>query len=302
MYSYSYPQRRDFCSGWLCVLAAVTFGAGACGGAAAIATPSPSPKGAQQATLTVNGQVRSYAVFRPSSLDPKQLVPLIVAMHGYTGNPTEMEAHTNFDEQAKQGGFVVVYPQGLADSWNAGACCGDNHSDDVAFIRALIDRLVSGGHVDPKRIFMTGMSNGGMMSHRLACELSDRVAAVASVSGALVIDACKPARPISVLEMHGTGDTIVPFEGDLTGGGHFRSTISVMTQWAALDGCAASPTVTQSGITKRTTWSGCRDRAVVILDAVAGAGHMWFAPAYDPAQPNATAVVWDFFSHAPALG
>lgn len=223
-------------------------------------------------------------------------------MHGWGGNPTEFEATSGFDDQAKQGAFVVVYPEGLYSSWNAGSCCADNNNDDVAFIRQLIDRLVSGGHVDPKRVFVTGMSNGGMMAHRLACELSDRVAAVASISGALAIDACHPTRPISILEMHGTGDTVVAFEGGYLAGALLPPTTSVMTQWAARDGCASSPTVTQSGITKRTAWSGCREGAVVVLDAVAGADHFWFAPANDPAQPNATAVVWDFFSRAPALG
>lgn len=277
---------------WLGLIAALTVGA--CGGSVGSPTLSPSPGAIQEATLTFNGQLRSYTVFRPTSLDPKQLVPLVVAMHAYTVDSTWMETTTRFDQQAKHGGFIVVYPQGTNNSWNAGSCCGDNSNDDVGFIRALIDRLVSGGHIDPKRVFVAGMSNGGMMAQRLACELSDRIAAVASVSGALATDACSPARPISVLEMHGTADTVVPFEGS-------TPTISFMTRWATFNGCAGSPTVTQSGITKTSTWSGCREGTVVVLHAVTGGGHAWFGPDDPlPGEPNATEVVWNFFSHLPA--
>lgn len=287
---------------WLCVSAAVTLGASACSGTIATRTPSPSPNAIQNATMTVNGQMRSYTVYRPPSLDAKQLVPLVVAIHGYTVDSTEMETSSHFDDQAKQSGFIVVYPQGLNNSWNAGSCCGGNSGDDVEFIRELIDRLISGSQVDPKRVFVTGMSNGGAMAHRLACELSDRIAAVASVSGALLTDACNPARPISVLEMHGTADSVVPFEGGFTAGlGHFPSTISFMTRWATLDGCASSPTVTQSGITHISTWSGCRGGTRVVLEAVTGADHNWFGPDDPvPGEPNATEVVWDFFSQLPA--
>jgi polyhydroxybutyrate depolymerase len=287
---------------WLCLFAAVTFGVGGCGGAVANRTPSQSPSAIHNATMTVSGELRSYTVFSPLSQEPKMLIPLVVAIHGYTVDSTEMEASSHFDDLAQQDGFIVVYPQGLNNSWNAGSCCGHNSNDDVGFIRALLDRLVSGGRVDPKRVFVTGMSNGGALAHRLACELSDRIAGVASVSGALLTDACNPARPISVMEMHGTADSLVPFEGGFTAGlGHFPSTISFMTRWATLDGCAITPTVTQSGITQTSTWSGCREGMLVVLEAVAGADHSWFGPGDAlPGEPNATQVVWDFFSHLPA--
>ena len=294
-------SRRSIPKPGLDVFAAVIFVASACGGSVATRTPSQSPSPIHNATMTARGELRSYTVFSPLSLDPKELVPLVVAIHGYTVDSTEMETSSHFDDQATQGGFIVVYPQGLNNSWNAGSCCGHNSNDDVGFIRDLIDRLVSGGRVDPNRVFVTGMSNGGAMAHRLACELSDRIAGVASVSGALVTDACNPARPISVLEMHGTADSLVPFDGGFTAGlGHFPSTISFMTRWATLDGCANSPTMTRSGITQISTWSGCREGTLVVLEAVTGADHSWFGPEDAlPGEPNATEVVWDFFSHLP---
>lgn len=302
---------RQTTKSWLCVFAAVTFAASACGSSVATSTPSlatasPSPSEIQQATLTIDGQVRSYTVFHPSSLDPSPLFPLVIAIHGYTVDAAWMEATTGFDDQATKSGFVVVYPDGVFQSWNAGSCCGDaplQNVDDVAFVRQLIDRMVSTGHIDPKRVFVTGVSNGGMMAHRLACELSDQITAIASVSGALATNACKPTHPISVLEMHSTGDATVPYAGAFSVPLRlsFPSTLSVMRHWAALDGCTAVPTVTQSAFSTTSTWRGCREGTVIVLDAVNGAVHGWFGcNPCQPGEPDSTSLVWDFFSHVPA--
>ena len=297
-------------SAWLGIVLAVSLGLAACGGS--VTTPAvspslssaPSSSTAQSLTLTIDGQTRTYLLFKPHPLDPTQRVPLVIAIHGYTVDAAWMETTTRFDEKAKQGGFVVVYPEGINNSWNAGSCCGDaqsNKVDDVLFVRQLISSLVANGGIDPKRVFVTGMSNGGMMAHRLACELSDRIAAIASVSGALVTDTCNPGRPISVLEMHGTGDAIVPYDGGFINRlGQLPATMSFMTHWARLNGCAADPVVTQTGITKTSTWRGCSEGSIVVLDAISGASHSWFGP--DDAlrgEPNATQVTWDFFSQVP---
>ena len=279
----------------LCVLAALSISAGACGGTTA--TPPghevQSPSATQEGTLTVSGQARTYLLFRPPSLDADQPAPVVLALHGFTSNAVGMETMTLLDAQAVKSGFVVVYPEGLARSWNAGRCCGDAQSkdiDDVAFISQLIDSLAKDARIDPKRVFVTGMSNGGMMAHRLACEISDRIAAVASVSGGLMVDACHPTRSISILEMHGTADPLVRLDQQLTDG---------MRQWASLDGCAPTPKVSQDGDIATTMWTPCREGVTVMLQAVVGAGHSWFAP-NAPARPGATGVVWDFFSHAPS--
>jgi polyhydroxybutyrate depolymerase len=286
----------------LCLFAVVTFGVGACRGSVATPTPSPSPSAVQNATLTFNGLLRSYTVFRSLSMNPKQLVPLVVAIHGYTVDSTEMETSSHFDDLAQQDGFIVVYPQGLSNSWNAGSCCGHNSNDDVGFIRALIDRLVSGGHVDRTRVFVTGMSNGGAMAQRLACDLADRIAAVASVSGSLLTASCNPSRAISVMEMHGTADSLVPYKGGSTPGlGYFPPTMSIMQRWANVDDCPATPAVGQSGIATTYSWTGCRDGTSVVLEAIAGEDHIWFAPENMPGEPDATEVTWNFFSHAPPL-
>jgi polyhydroxybutyrate depolymerase len=151
-------------------------------------------------------------------------------------------------------------------------------------------------------VFVTGMSNGAAMAQRVACELADRVTAVASVSGSLLVDPCLPSRPISVLEMHGTDDSVIPFLGGFTSGlGEFPSTMSVMATWERVDGCADSPAVTRSGITTMSTWGGCRGHAVVVLDAITGGKHVWFAPERVRGEPDATRTIWDFFSRVPPL-
>ena len=281
----------------LVTLAAVVVGTAACGGPTALSPTHPSapPNQVQQGSLTVNGVMRSYTVVRPSSLNPRQLVPLVVAIHGYTVDSTWMETTTKFDDLARQAGFTVVYPQGINNSWNAGSCCGDNQVDDVAFISRLLDQLVATDQIDPNRIFVTGMSNGGMMAHRLACDLSDRVLAIASVSGALVTTTCNPARPVSVLEIHGSEDSQVPMQGGLS----YPSTSSFMTAWARLDGCGSKPGVTKSGITTSSAWSGCREGTRVVLKAIQGAGHSWFGHDFVSGEPDATKLVWDFFSRVP---
>jgi polyhydroxybutyrate depolymerase len=250
----------------------------------------------------VAGVRRSYVVVRPASVDSTHPIPLVIALHGYTLNATWMESNTGFDQEAARAGFVVVYAQGIKNSWNAGTCCGHNTGDDVAFIRMLIDRLVGDDDVDARRVFVTGMSNGAAMAQRVACELADQVTAVASVSGSLLVDSCLPSRPISLLEIHGTDDSVIPFSGGFTAGlGEFPSTMSVMETWERVDGCSDSPVATRSGITAISSWGGCSGGAVVALDAISGGKHVWFGPSYARGEPDATQICWDFFSRVPPL-
>ncbi len=248
-----------------------------------------SPK--TTSTISVAGRQRTFALFRPANLTASQQVPLVIAMHGFGGTGTTFEAVTGFDQRAQAAGFVVAYPDGLTASWNAGVCCGDSlglNVDDVGFISRLIDQLVAQGGVDPKRIYATGFSNGGFMAHRLACDLTDKIAAIASVAGGYG-SPCHPSRPISVLEMHGTDDQVVPMlGGDFGRYAKFPASMTLMAQWASLDGCSPTPAAAQTATTKTTTWSRCRGGTTVQLDAVVGAGHEWVA--------GATDTVWAFFS------
>lgn len=245
-------------------------------------------------------QVAPYLVFRPASLDAAKQVPLVLALHGYTQSATALEGWTRLNDLATSGGFEVVYPQGYQNSWNAGICCGQAQAeklDDVGFIKALIDHLISLGGIDPKRVFATGLSNGALMSYRLACELSGSIAGIASVSGTMGVSesSCHPDLPVSVLEMHGTADDLVPYDGGDTGFGYFPASKVVIAEWAGNDHCTGNGTTTSSGVVTTQLWSTCRGGTIVRLDVIAGGAHTWFGSV--PGEPNSTQVVWDFFNH-----
>jgi len=278
----------------LFVLGLVGLVAVACGTNTNVASSPTTTNGPQRMTLNVSGLERAYYVLDPPNR--KGRVPLVIALHGGTGSAQAFERNSRLDEEARRTGFIVVYPDGVDRAWNAGKCCGN--ADDVGFIRQVIDRLVSTGRVDTSHVFATGLSNGGMMVHRLACEVADRISAVASVAGALTVDACSPTRPVSVLEIHGTADDVVPFGGGKGSEGiAYPSTPSTMKRWADLDGC--SPSVSLSGSGQISNWYGCLAGVSVVLYSVAGGGHInWFNPANG--DPDANKVVWDFLSRVPS--
>jgi polyhydroxybutyrate depolymerase len=305
------------------LIAVVLFGSIACGGA--VATPTaklaptpvstPSPGTIEHASFTVNGTLRLYRVFVPHSLDPNQPSPLVVHLHGcdlMRGSGDEAALDSHFDEEASAGHFVAVYPDGqISDAsvfgrmrcWNAGSCCIENVNtpvaDDVAFVSQLLDRVTAELPINKTRIFVAGFSGGAFMAYRLACELSGRIVGIASVAGTMLVDSCHPARPVSILEMHGTDDSSVPYDaGAVFNGAPSPSVASVIQQWANLDGCAGNPTQSQSGITKTSVWKDCEGGTTVQLDTVVGGHHTWFGSTLDPVsgEPNANAAIWSFFS------
>jgi polyhydroxybutyrate depolymerase len=303
------------------LIAVLLFGSAACGGT--VATPTakvspvstPSPGTIEQRSFTVNGTLRLYRVFVPKSLDPNQPPALVVLLHGcdgMRGSGDEVAADTHFDEEASAGRFVAVYPDGqISDNsvlgrmrcWNAGSCCIDNVTtpvaDDVAFVSQVLDRVTTDLPIDKTRIFVAGVSGGAFMAYRLACELAGRIAGMASVAGTMLVDSCHPARPVSILEMHGTDDSNVPYDGGAVfNGAASPSVAAVMQSWATLDGCAGNSTQSQSGITKTSAWKNCKGGNIVQLDTVVGGHHTWFGSTIDPVpgEPNANATIWSFFS------
>jgi polyhydroxybutyrate depolymerase len=279
----------------LVALYTLSLGLVACSGSSEPAKPNPI----LHTSISVGGQLRGYRLFRPPSLGNRP-EPLVVLLHGcFPGANGEGAASAlNFDHQASSAGFVAVYPDGIDGCWNQGSCCST--ADDVGFIRSLLDRLVKDLPIDRSRIFVTGGSGGGAMAYRLACELSSRITAIASVAGAWWLDApCHPARPVSVLEMHGRDDSLSPYDGG--GALNVSPVLAVAQRWAELDGCVGDPALAQSGITKSSTWDRCKGGAVVRLDMIVGGSHTWFGcrvPPCDPVpgEPDANAVVWSFFN------
>jgi polyhydroxybutyrate depolymerase len=252
--------------------------------------------------VTPDGRTRTYRLYVPSKL-PTGPVPLLVALHGGTGWGAQFQRNSGFDGLAEANGFLAVFPDGTgvgADgtdlrTWNAGYCCGSaarNDVDDVAFIDLLIDTIEADYSVDPTRVFAAGHSNGGMLSYRLACELSDRIVAVGLQAGSLGVDACDPAQPVSLLHIHGTEDANHPIEGgvgpnSISGVSYRSADESVRTVAAAL-ACSIDPATSVSPDNpdlQYSTWSECDGGVEVQLLAVTGATHAWMG--HVPSNPSA---------------
>lgn len=295
-------------------------------------------------TLTVaepgapDGGLRSAIVHVPASYDGTKPAMLVLNFHGLLEPNSLQEQVSHMSQTSDERGFIVAYPAGLAVgvglSWNAGGCCG-NPSDDVGFIRDLVKALESTYCIDPKRVFATGLSNGAMMSYRLACEASDVFAAVAPVAGAVVVKPCAPARPVPILAFHGTGDTIVPFNGGTDGLYHvlnFPPVSYSIDLWRSLDSCPSSPVpidgsaapmprdstpdggpsaalfegstlASEKGDSACHVWSGCRDGSEVELCTIVNGGHAWpgGAPLVGKTSTDidASSTIIDFFDKHP---
>lgn len=258
------------------------------------------------------GLVREYRLYVPaiytSSTGP---VPLLFNLHGYGSNNQQQELYGDFRPIADTANFLVVHPNGAIDAagnrnWNTFGPRGSG-VDDVAFLSALLDTLALRYRLDPDRIYSTGMSNGGFMSYELACQLSSRVAAIASVTGSMTagrLATCAPGRPVPVLEIHGTADGTVPYPGGTPL--QFVPIPTLLAGWVQRNGCSPTPVVTpvpntsttDGSTAERSVWSGGRNGSVVEHYRIIGGGHTW------PGAPvntgvtnrdiNASREVWRF--------
>lgn len=286
------------------LLAALTATA-ACGGSDPEVASPPRPPGVQQGQLDVDGLARTYRVFAPTTLDAGSQPPLVLVLGGVGNSAENMASATEFDRAASLGNFVVAYPEGVDLSWNAGFCCASGTTsgvDDVEFVSRLIDELVVDYGIDPARVFATGVSAGAMMAYRLGCELPGRIAGVGSVAGTMILDQCQPEEAVPVIEIHGTADPLVPYEG-----GPVRpegvatqpapSSREVVERWASLNGCPDGPEEETQGALSTLAWTECRSGAAVKLVTVEGGGHTWFAEGLGPANGavDATSLIWEFF-------
>jgi polyhydroxybutyrate depolymerase len=232
-----------------------------------------------------------------------------MSLHGLAGNALQQQDYTHFDEIAERESFIVVYPQGTQfplrwhDYERDVPFLPRGNVDDVQFFRNLLARLNDDYCVDPARIYVNGISNGGGMTHRLACELADQIAAMSTVAGAFIEeDSCEPSRPIPVLAFHGTDDPIVPYEGN----DEVMAAENWIAGWAERNHCdtdtAALPA---AGVVSGIEYTGCA--ADVILYTIEGGGHTW--PGAEPKlgfllgvttqDIDATQTMWDFFFEHP---
>jgi len=268
--------------------------------------------------VTVDGDVREFEVLTPADAGGEGDRSAVIVLHGGAGSIEGTVEQTGFDDVADGEGFLAVYPQGtesrLGDvagyTWNAGGCCGSaerDEVDDVAFLVAVIDDLVADHDVDPERVYVTGISNGGMMAYRLACEAAEKVSAIAPVAATLMIDDCSPSEPVSVLHIHGLADENVPFEGGRNEKGlqrQYRPPVrDGLAVFVEADDCAGQPEESAEGEVATQTWSGCADGSRVELVTIESGGHSWpggerLARFLDApsSELDATAAIWDFFS------
>ncbi len=239
-------------------------------------------------TLTLQGAGRSYRAYVPPGSGP---VALVVVMHGYGGGAAEIEQASGWTAEARRQGFAVLYPEGVAQAFNAGLCCGTPAQagvDDVGAVLAMVDDLARTRPVDAARLYATGFSNGGMMAYRLACE-TDRFAAVAPVAATQVVG-CSSRQPTSILHVHGAADDVVRLDGQPGRLGVATPAVpGVIEGWRTVLRCEPATTSSTGPLT--TSAARCPDGREVTLVTVDGLGHGWPARGTYEIAPT----VWWFF-------
>jgi polyhydroxybutyrate depolymerase len=254
--------------------------------------------GDNRATLQHGGLSRSYVVYVPSSVKPGNPVPLVLDFHGNGSNSSQEESGSGWRQKADTEGFIVVYPDGVGNAWNVGNCCGQALSgnvDDVGFAKAMIAAVSEAACIDPKRVYATGISNGAGLSHRLACEAADAIAAIAAASADLVTDPCKPARPISELSVRGLNDTLVAYAGGNTGstGWYSPGAKGTLELWKETDHCTGAAETNRPYC---ETYSSCSAGVEVALCSLPNTGHILYNNTVGFSVPD---VAWEMFKRQP---
>lgn len=279
-------------------------------------------------SLLHEGLTRTYKLHVPAAYQRTVPASLVLAFHGGGGNSAMMadDASYNLISKSEDEGFIVAFPNGASRlktgnmaTWNAGNCCGyarDNNVDDVGFVRAVLSDLRSKLSIDPQEVYAVGMSNGGMFSYRLACEMTDELNAVASVAGTENVKECSPQRPLSVLHIHASDDDHVLFNGgagaaafrDVTKVTDFTSVPETIVRWVERNHCNPQPirVLEQEGV-YCDAYTGCADGVSVKLCVTATGGHSWpggekprDAAAAPSREISAVDTIWEFFKGIPA--
>lgn len=286
---------------------------------------------AQRSFIIHDNLKRTFSVHLPTSFNKTERLPLLIALHGRGGNGKSMVLVTRkgFDKLADQERFIVVYPDGLGQSWNDGRMDAETDDrahieniDDVGFISVLIDLMITDYNLDPKRVYITGISNGAMLSYRLACELSGKITAIAPVDGSIpdmLVKGCSPTEPVSVLAINNVNDPMVPYEGGQIFNHFHRKKLGEVLSvnesigfWMSHNNCINNAIIsdlpdndpTDGTRVKRTQFINGNKGTEVILYSVYGGGHTWPGGLqYLPVRVigrtskdfDANTVIWEFF-------
>jgi polyhydroxybutyrate depolymerase len=278
------------------------------------------PQNSSDTVIDVDGLKRTYLLYTPSSYDSSRATPLVLALHGRGGDGQGMLDLTGFNQVAEREGFIIAYLNGYENSWADGR--GTTPADgaainDVLFVQSLIDKLSSDYNILQEQIYVTGFSNGGYLSYRLACELSDRVVAVAPVGANLsenIAATCAPNRAVPVLQISGRADPLTPYDGGDAQGAQVLSAEKSVAYWAEKNGCGEAsntnlPNTTQDGtLVTLSSYAECQEGADVQLYTIIGGGHTWpgglqYLPERTIGKTsqdiNASEVIWKFFAEHP---
>lgn len=274
---------------------------------------APTQPGTSRHTLPWAGTLRTYLLHRPGGLPTGSRPPLVVVLHGATLSADQAERYYHWDAIADRRGFVVAYPQGINNAWNAGSCCLDapaRRTDDVGFLSAMIADATARSGADPSRRYLTGVSNGAMMALRYHCERSSQLAAIGSVAGTLTWP-CDHPPPAPFIAIHGLDDRVVTFTASSatteSGPGIRLPAVETIGRFLVADGC--HDPVTQSTGAVHTETAICSPGLAVKVITVDGAGHQWPGARIDAARLaidgphdrpspalDATAELWAFFA------
>lgn len=217
--------------------------------------------------ISVNGSAkRNYILHVPASYNSNSAIPLMIAIHGHSWTASRFQNTSQIDKLSDSKNFIVAYPDGEGGMWNAGNCCSTLGTDDVTLISGIIDSITSSYNIDKTRVWVLGHSNGAMMAYRSACEISEKVTAIAVGGGTFAAFSCKPAKPVSVLAIHGTDDQTLPIDGSIWG----PSPLLSATKYAGYAGCTSATS---------TTWT-CPNGSQIQVNIETGVGHYsqsWWA-------------------------
>ena len=264
-----------------------------------------TPSRSDAVQLVVNGHDRRIVVHVPARLE--RPAALIFNLHGSGGTAADQEGQSDMDRVADLHGFLVAYPEGgialgAGFAWNVpgqpladGTAVAAGAPDDVALFANAVTALEARYRIDPRRIFVTGMSGGARMASQLGCDLSTVIAAVAPVAGLRFPEPCAGVRPVPVISFHGTADAVNPYAGD--GPAYWTYGVEAAAErWAAHDGCVVRPVVAPFALgVELRSYAGCLDGSTVALYTIAGAGHEWPGRPQQTSLVDASAVMWDFF-------
>lgn len=259
--------------------------------------------------IKYDGEKRYYLLHKPDNFETLNTKSLIIALHGGVGYPRNIEEQSGLSITSDQYGFMVCYPEGLNRTWNAGECCGKSMKkdrDDVGFIAYLIDELLNKYDIDPNRVYVTGMSNGGMMAYQLACEIPNKIAAIAPVAATMTSKSCNPSSEMPIIHFHSYIDFSVPYDGGVGDGPsrNYKAPLdSVFNVWNELNGCLTPRSIVYSGTDyDRLKWGDCDNNVEMELYITYDGGHQWpmgvkpTRKADEPSQAiNANTLMWEFF-------